>query len=112
MKANRIRTIAASAVLALSLLSGAAVAPALAEDDAPISHICWEMTIGGKTTTECDTVENIKAECALADPENTSDECAAAAAAYVRPVRGLGEGAPQSLSDGEDNDGVTLVQSY
>ena len=104
MNTRPIQTFAAAAVLALSRLGGGAVAPALAEDDAPVEVICWDMTIGGKTDTECDTVANLVAECALSDPQNTSDVCADAAAANKsRPSRTAQ--VPQALADSDGGTG-------
>lgn len=99
MNTNMLRTIAASAVLALSLLGSAVVAPALAEDEVEV--ICWDTVIGGVEEVECDTVANLVAECALTDPDNTSDVCAQAADANKsRPSRtAMG---PQSLTGSEE----------
>jgi len=100
MDIKMLRTLATSAVLALSLLSGAAIAPAFAEDDTPIDVICWDMEIDGQSVTECDEVDDMVAECALSDPDNTSDECAAAADANKsRPARTAQ--IPLSLSESE-----------
>jgi len=107
MHTNLIRSITASAVLALSLLSGAAVAPALAEDEVEV--ICWDTVIGGVEQVDCDTVANLVAECALSDPDNTSDVCSDAAEANKsRPSRHAL--APQSLSSSET--GVSTKQAY
>ena len=105
-----IQTIAASAVLALSLLGGAAIAPALAIDP-DVSVICWDMIdADGNEVTECDEVDDIKAECEVADPGNVSDMCQDV---NKRPVRDLAEGAPQSLSSaGDGDDEPELLKAY
>jgi hypothetical protein len=69
-----LKSLAASAVLTLSLLGASAVAPAMAAND--VDLICWEYNLGdGSTELECMTPAALKAECALTDPGNASDEC-------------------------------------
>lgn len=46
--------------------------PAQAVDD-DVDVICWDDDNG---ETQCETVESLKAECPLTDPEGTSDVCA------------------------------------
>ena len=109
MDIKMLRTLATSAVLALSLLSGAAIAPAFAEADAPIDVICWDMEIDGQLVTECDEVDDMVAECALSDPDNTSEECADAAEANKSKPHRTAR-VPQSLSDSQsDNPGGGFV---
>jgi len=55
-------------VLSLSLSS----APAAAYDD-DVDVVCFD--INGGSEIECQTIEQLTAECALADPEFTTDEC-------------------------------------
>jgi hypothetical protein len=55
-------------VFGLSLSS----APAAAYDD-DVDVVCFD--INGGSEIECQTIEQLTAECALADPEFTTDEC-------------------------------------
>ena len=55
-------------VFGLSLSS----APAIAYDD-DVDVVCFD--INGGSEIECQTIEQLTAECAVADPEFTTDEC-------------------------------------
>jgi len=55
-------------VFGLSLSS----APAAAYDD-DVDVVCFD--INGGSEIECQTIEQLTAECAVADPEFTTDEC-------------------------------------
>lgn len=49
--------------------------PAAAYDD-DVDVVCFEYEDGnGNSETECQTIEELTAECALVDPEYTSDVC-------------------------------------
>lgn len=74
MTTTILKTLAATAVLTLSLLGTGTVAPVLAEDE--VDLICWEYDPGdGSEELECMTPDDLRAECALTDPGNVSDEC-------------------------------------
>ncbi len=81
---------------ALFILSMSNVTDASAE-----GQICWEQTLNGSTTTECEYISVLKANCALSDPDNVSDVCQAA----TIPLR---EGAPGNLTR-EQNDGHSRI---
>jgi hypothetical protein len=84
-------------VLTLSLLGTRTVAPVMAEDD--VDLICWEYDPGdGSEELERMTPADLKAECALTDPGNVSDECKGVNS--DRPVRPVA----QSLVGGDDGD--------
>ncbi len=65
-----------AAILAAVLGFGAVLtlqsAPATAYDD-DVDVVCFD--INGGSDIECQTIEQLTAECALADPEFTTDEC-------------------------------------
>ena len=65
-----------AAILATVLGFGAVLtlqsAPATAYDD-DVDVVCFD--INGGSEIECQTIEQLTAECALADPEFTTDEC-------------------------------------
>jgi hypothetical protein len=90
----RSTTTAALAMFSLLMLIPLAPSPALADDD---EIICWEYPLNGDWETECDTRGNYKAECALTDPETTTEFCKDINS--ERPVR---DGAPLGLSTGID----------
>jgi|SRR5690606_4791725 len=105
---NSLKGVAAATLLGLSMLGGGAAAPAFAIDP-DIDVICFEFkNASGEWETECETVDNLRAECALADPENTNEMCqdvnsnrgAIGGLVAERPV-------PQSLTGGnaDDRDG-------
>lgn len=99
MTTTILKTLAASAVLTLSLLGAGAgtVAPAMAGDD--VDLICWEYDPGdGSEELECMTPADLKAECALVDPGNVSDECKGVNSG--RPVQPVA----QSLVGGDAGD--------
>ena len=57
-------------VLGLSLSS----APAAAYDD-DVDVVCFDYEGSSGSETECQTIEQLTAECAVVDPEYTSDVC-------------------------------------
>ena len=57
-------------VFGLSLSS----APAAAYDD-DVDVVCFDYEGSSGSETECQTIEQLTAECALVDPEYTSDVC-------------------------------------
>ncbi len=65
-----------AAILAAVLGFGAVLTlqstPATAYDD-DVDVVCFD--INGGSDIECQTIEQLTAECALADPEFTTDEC-------------------------------------
>jgi hypothetical protein len=69
------------------------------------AEICWEQTVNGRTTTECEYVSVLRAECALTDPENRSDVCETATSNRPNPSDGtpdgfsLGQNGGQSFSN-------------
>lgn len=48
--------------------------PAAAYDD-DVEVVCFEYEVGGKSETECQTIAELAAECAVVDPEYSSDVC-------------------------------------
>jgi hypothetical protein len=75
MTIHTLKTAAAIAVFTLSLIGGATFAPtiALADDD---EIYCFDFKgANGQDEIECDTIGNFKAECALTDPDTTTDHC-------------------------------------
>lgn len=95
MTTTKTRALGATLLTLGALLALAPMAPsiAVADDD---EIICFEYQLpNGSDETECDTRGNYKAECALTDPENTTDFC--------QDINSEFEGrdeAPQSLSSG------------
>ncbi len=68
-------TVAASAALCLTMPGAAGVAPALADDD--IDFVCYDTILpDGSEDLVCETIEDMKLECRLIDPEGTTPECA------------------------------------
>lgn len=57
--------------LGLALAVATLAAPAKAYDD-DVDVVCWDRDDG---ETECETVENLAAECEVADPEYTTEQC-------------------------------------
>lgn len=105
------RTLAA-ALLALTMFGGGMTAPALAVDD-DVDVICWEFENGsGQLETECETVANLKAECALTDPDDESEMCqdvnpnrrAIGGLTTVRPEVEFGD---LAADDGDTREGET-----
>ncbi len=93
MTSINFKTIFASIILSISIFAGAVFAGAvfvptmvMAAEDAEVEVICID-TINDDIF--CETVENLKAECALTDPENTTEICQDANSANVRQVNGL-----------------------
>lgn len=75
MQRNQTSTLAAVAVLTLSLFAGAATTPALAIDD-DVDFVCYDTTDSrGNEDLECQTIGDFKAECDFIDPDHVSDEC-------------------------------------
>lgn len=49
---------------------------AMAAGDAEVEALCFNITNGdGQKNIFCETVNNLKAECALVDPEDTTEIC-------------------------------------
>ncbi|WP_297113171.1 hypothetical protein [uncultured Devosia sp.] len=94
MTTNTLRTISTTLTTLAALLALTPLAPsvALAGDD---DLICFEYQLeNGEDELECDTRGNYKAECALTDPDTTTDFC--------QNIHSEFEGRdemPQSLSD-------------
>jgi hypothetical protein len=94
MTPNTLRAIGTTAATLAALVAFTPLAPsiAMADDD---DLICFEYQLpNGEDELECDTRGNYKAECALTDPDNTTDFC--------QDINSEFEGrdeAPQSLSD-------------
>lgn len=64
----------ALAVLTLSLF-GTATMPALAIDD-DVDFVCYDTTDSrGNEDLECQSIGDLKADCAFLDPDHLSDEC-------------------------------------
>lgn len=68
-----------SAAIAVAIIGfGAALtmkaAPAAAYDD-DVDVVCFDYQGSGGSETECQTIEQLTAECAVVDPEFTTDVC-------------------------------------
>lgn len=68
-----------SAAIAVAIIGfGAALtlkaAPAAAYDD-DVGTVCFDYNVGGGSETECQTIEQLTAECEVVDPEFSSDVC-------------------------------------
>jgi len=97
--------LSASILVGTGFMSGAAMA-----EDIEVEVLCFDtIDANGQEDVDCETVENLKAECALADPDSTTEVCQDADAASKRPANGLLHAPDRvdSLTDGENGPPTT-----